>query len=227
MLVAVQPQLVKSYAKGDSKYTEMLFYNSSRFSFLALWIVVCPVFFCAEGILSIWLKETPQWTVVFLKYSLITSSIYILSKPIWSIIVAVGSLRKYILLSCGSSLMVFPLALLVLNMGFAPDGVYLCSLLITLFNLVIQLWVLHDYLSYSNKTYFVKVLYPLMKVCSLSLLIAFCIHSICGNSFWGTITSISIIIPISIFIIIFWGINNDERIFFKHKCLSILEHIKM
>lgn len=64
-LMSVQPQIVKSYAKGDIKRFFELIYNSGKFSFFFVYIIALPVALEAPYILLLWLKDVPQYTTLF------------------------------------------------------------------------------------------------------------------------------------------------------------------
>jgi O-antigen/teichoic acid export membrane protein len=61
---AVRPQLVKYYSSGNNDKMLELGYLSSRFSFLLLFALTVPIYCEAEGILSLWLKDVPDNTIL-------------------------------------------------------------------------------------------------------------------------------------------------------------------
>ena len=66
-MTAVNPQIVKNYAKGDMKRFFELVFESSRLSYFLLFIVSLPIILETDYILSIWLIEVPPYTTLFLK----------------------------------------------------------------------------------------------------------------------------------------------------------------
>ena len=52
---AFRPQIIKSYAENDIKYLYRLICRSSKFSFLLLFFVICPILFKTDFILNLWL----------------------------------------------------------------------------------------------------------------------------------------------------------------------------
>lgn len=55
--LSVRPQLMKSYAKGDLSYMNMLLFNSSRYSLFLLYVLAVPIIFCIDQILALWLRQ--------------------------------------------------------------------------------------------------------------------------------------------------------------------------
>lgn len=63
---AINPQIIKSYAKGKTDDMFKLIFASSKFSFLLLFAISLPVMIEAEILLNLWLKEVPKYTPLFL-----------------------------------------------------------------------------------------------------------------------------------------------------------------
>lgn len=177
-MISVQPQIVKSYANRDFAYLYRLFYHSSCYSYYLLLVFSIPVVIYCPEILSLWLKEVPEWTVVFIRLSLISALPSILKNPIWFIVIAVGKLKKFIIVSSLVQMAYFPLSYLLLTFGFSPFSVYMLSLIVAIVNLIAQLIVLKRYIDYSYREYYTKVIRPIL--CTtiftfiFSLLICYC-----------------------------------------------------
>ena len=77
--MALNPQITKTYAKGELGDMHSLMFRSARFSFFLLYFLSLPVLFETNFILTIWLKTVPENTVVFLRIMICTSLIYTLS----------------------------------------------------------------------------------------------------------------------------------------------------
>ena len=148
ILVAAQPQMVKSYASDDKIRLNRLFYKTSLFSFYALWILICPMIFYIEAILNIWLIEVPKWASAFTFWQLLASLVYVLTRPLWSIIIAVGKLQKYIVWDTITSLLSIPLAVLILTLNLNPENVYIASLLVQILNTLVLLWIVNSYIEF-------------------------------------------------------------------------------
>lgn len=66
-MISVQPQIVKSYAKNDvNRFFELIF-ESAKLSYYLLFLVSLPILLESDYILSIWLKEVPPLTTMFLR----------------------------------------------------------------------------------------------------------------------------------------------------------------
>lgn len=65
--VAVNPQIVKTYASGDVKSMYRIVFANIRISFLLNWLVVLPLLFVLDNIFELWLVDVPENAVLFTK----------------------------------------------------------------------------------------------------------------------------------------------------------------
>lgn len=64
-MVAVQPQIVKSYSQGNYSYMYKLVFMASRYSFYLLFLLSLPVLLQTQYLLQLWLKNVPDYSVLF------------------------------------------------------------------------------------------------------------------------------------------------------------------
>ena len=89
------PQITKTYAKGELSEMYRLMFRSSRFSFYLLFFLSLPVLFETNFILTVWLKNVPENSVVFLRIMICTSLIYSIANPLIIANQATGKVKKY------------------------------------------------------------------------------------------------------------------------------------
>ena len=80
-MMALNPQITKSYASGNYDYMISLVERGARFSFYILFLLTLPLLFEADFVLAVWLKNYPAHTANFVRLLLILS-IFPLRKPI-------------------------------------------------------------------------------------------------------------------------------------------------
>lgn len=64
-MMAMNPQITKSYAVGDLYRSKELVYAGCRFSFYLLAVISLPIMINITYILNLWLVEVPQYTDIF------------------------------------------------------------------------------------------------------------------------------------------------------------------
>ena len=72
---AINPQITKNYAEGNLEQMHSLMFRSARFSFLLLYFISLPVLLETKFLLTIWLKEVPENTIIFTQFILINQLI--------------------------------------------------------------------------------------------------------------------------------------------------------
>lgn len=156
-MTALNPQITKSYASGDHSYMLSLVERGSRFGFYIMLILSIPVLLEAPYILTLWLKQYPENTVIFVRFVLCYSLLEVLSSTLITMQVATGKIRNYQLAVGGLLLMNFPLSWLVLRLGAAPYAVYIVAIAIGIGCLLLRLWFLRSMVGLSMRGYLQRV----------------------------------------------------------------------
>lgn len=93
--MAVQPQIIKSYAAKRIDDSHSLVLQSSRLAFILMLALVTPIIFEADYILGLWLKSVPEYTVSFVRIILFFSLVESFSHPLIHLMLATGNIKKY------------------------------------------------------------------------------------------------------------------------------------
>lgn len=107
--MAMNPQIIKSYAAEEREAMYNLVFRGAKLSYLLLLTLSLPVFIEAPLILDIWLKEVPDFTIIFLRLVLITALLNSLSNPLITTMHASGKVRDYQIVVGLLSLLTLPL----------------------------------------------------------------------------------------------------------------------
>lgn len=143
---AFRPQIVKSYAEGNMEALHLLICRSSKFSFLLLFMVVCPVYFNIDYILQLWLgANVPQYTADFCRLILVYALIESLSAPLWMTVQATGKIKKYQL--CISSLISTNIVLSYLLLKYTSSSP----------EIVLYIKCFMGFIYLSTRVYFMKI----------------------------------------------------------------------
>lgn len=209
--MAAQPQMIKLYAQNDIELLNQLFFKTSKFTYFVLLILICPFLFCKDYILHIWLKEVPMWTSNFVCWQLISSLIYVLTKPVWSIIIAVGCLKRYVIWDTITSLMPFPVSWGLLMLDYSPVYVYASMTILQIVNTLVLVIVVHRYINFSISEYCKDVLAKLLWATLLSFLFVYCIQWIFTDSILSIITNYALSAILTMIIIYFTGLKVVEK----------------
>ena len=181
--MALNPQIVKTYAQGDLESMHTLMFRSSRFSFFLMYLLSLPVLLEAPLILQIWLKTVPDNTVIFLRLIICTTLIYTIINPILTANNATGKVRTYYIV-CGSMMIsILPISYIVLRLGCPAYSVFVVHFCIESLTQVARLIMVRDRLKLSIIAYIQKVYMPIMTVTIISTIIPFMVYNVMTDGF--------------------------------------------
>lgn len=139
---AMQPQITKSYAAGDYEHMWKLVFNGTRYSFFLLAVFMLPLCFNIDFILSLWLKEIPAYTNIFVILLLANVLAESYSTYLITVLLATGKIAFY-QASVGTILLLnVPLSYLVFQWGGPPVSFLVVSIVLTIMALIMRLWLL-------------------------------------------------------------------------------------
>ena len=209
---AVNPQITKSYAAGDMAYMHTLVCQSSKFSAYLFLLMAIPLSVETPQIFEIWLKNPPEYAVLFFRLSLLgTLMDSVLSNSLMTAIFATGDIKKYqvYVTICGG--MVFPLTWLAYLMGASPDSTYIIYFIIYCVVLYVRLHVIQQKVHLQIKEYARRVLVKFIPVAVLSYLVPISIAYLMPASFGRILITTIVSVLITCALIYSIGLTIGER----------------
>ncbi|MEG1575153.1 MAG: lipopolysaccharide biosynthesis protein, partial [Bacteroidales bacterium] len=176
---ALNPQIMKSYAKGNNAYMMTLIYRGSRLSVYLLLFLSLPVLMETKYILSLWLNMVPEYTVVFVRLILLYVICESISYTLVTAMLATGKIRNYQIVVGGFQLLNFPISYGLLYYKFPPESTLYIAIIIALFCLLARLYMLRPMIDISAYDFLHRVflnelmvgvmasVIPLIIVCSM------------------------------------------------------------
>lgn len=175
-MTALNPQITKSFAVGDSKYMFTLIFQGARLSFYMLLFLSLPVLMSTEYILSIWLKIVPDYTIIFVRLVLIFAMCESISNPLITAMLATGSIRNYQIVVGGMQMMNFPISYILLERGYAPEITLYVAIGISLCCLALRLFMLRSMIQLPVRSYMKNVFFNICAVTIFSVAIPYLTH---------------------------------------------------
>ena len=209
--VALNPQIVKTYAAGELDKSMELVYRGAKFSYYLMFLFSVPIIFMTPEILKLWLGHFPVQTIIFVRLTLIYGLVTVLSKTLTTEILATGVMRTNAFIIGGLRIMILPLSYLVLWMGYEAYMVYFVMVAIDSFSIFTRLYILKDITGVNMMGYIKTVLIPVLLVSVLSSVICYVIWKLMPptllyNTLF-TITSLVVCIMVTAYI----GLTMSER----------------
>lgn len=226
--MAINPQIVQSYAQERRENMYQYVFWGAKFSFFLLLILIVPILLETEFLLKIWLKQIPDYSVVFVRLILIQTLLWILHVPLHSAIHASGKMKRYQLITGTFSLLSIPFVYMILCLGETPPSVFLVYIGIYFIYIFILLLVLKDIMNFPVKSFISEVLLVVFVttfyVCFLILPVLY-VTKDCSlylrvllRELWGEMVCVAIISRI--------GMKREEREKVKEYIFNIFSNFK-
>ena len=210
--LSVRPQLVSSYAEGNTSRSINLMYSISKINFLILYLLALPICLEMDFVLHLWLgSNVPDYTIVFSRLILVISLIDVFNGPVTMIMYASGKIGFYNLITSFIGLLVLPASYFILKAGYPPYSVYFMSLFVSITVQVASVFVMKKTIKVSIYDYLHGVVFPSFLVLLCSLPIALVPFFVLQKSLIRVIV-VGIISIVAVgFIGYFIGLNRGER----------------
>lgn len=210
MLRALNPQIMKSEGANNRERMLRLSMMASKFGFFLLALFAIPIIFEMDAILSFWLKDVPDNTVIFCRLVLFASLTNQLTIGLQSAMQASGDIKLYQTVVGGVLLLNLPIAYLLLKYGSFPPYIVLVSfVIIELIACSLRLIFANKKLGLSIKEY-VKAVFGKELIPTLGIIIVNYILANIFNIYFIYTLILSFFIYL-VFIFLF-GLNENERL---------------
>lgn len=215
-LMALRPQMIKSYAEGSYLYLDKIFNLSNKVIYYALLIVSLPLFFEMNSVLFFWLNETDYQTVLFSRFILIYTLIMSLNNPISIIIQAIGRVKEYHVSVEIFTLLCVPVTYILFKHGFPAYSTYIVMIIAAVASHGIRLICLKKYYIYFKYSeYFKSFLFPALFITIFSSFLIFLLSRSSVNVFFRipAVFGLSLVSVVSLVLI--FGLSKTEKLDIK------------
>lgn len=215
--MAINPQIIKSFAANDIKYMHQLIYQGAKYSFFLLFAISLPILLETEIILKLWLKLVPQYTVVFVQLVIVNALIDSMSGVLMVAAQASGKIKLYQGVVGGLILSIVPISYFILTLGYPPEATLYVSITISIMALFTRLIVISPLVNLSIIAYIKNVILRVIPIVIISIIFPLIIKDLLAESFQRLIiVSFSSVLSVTLFIYSI-GLNRDEKNFMKRK----------
>lgn len=152
--VAVKPQIYKLYSKGELTELHNLVFRSTIMCFFLVSLLVFPVMSNTSFILHIWLKNIPDYCIVFTQLVLVNSLIDSTSGPTIAPALATGRIKKYELIVAFLIGLNLPVSYLLLKLGGEPELTVVVSIILSVITAFSRAFLLKNMIEMPVGKYF-------------------------------------------------------------------------
>lgn len=209
---AIRPQMVQSYAQGNTSRTITLMFCLSKIGICVLYLVAYPILLEINFVLNIWLKnDVPEHTSSFVVIVILISFLNNLNSAVSGVVHATGKMRNYQVIGSLITLSSLPVAYYALKIGGNPDSVFCISFLFTIFMQIASLFILRSLVHFSLRKYAKEVLLPFVIVVATSFVIPLIPYYLMQYGWWRFILVLCLSVATSSISLYFLGLNKKEK----------------
>lgn len=144
-LVALNPQVVKTYAAGEYDQMHSLIIRGCKIAFCLMTLFVIPLVLEAPTILQVWLGMVPDYAVIFIRIVLIISLVNSFSSLLATAKGATGDIKSYQITLTLIGALHIPLAWLAFELGGGPEySMYVYLAIVIALQIIRILFVCHS-----------------------------------------------------------------------------------
>ena len=155
---ALNPQITKSFASGDTRYCFHLVNKGAKFSYLVILALGLPLFFEAPALLKLWLGDVPENAILFSRLTLLGLAADMLGNSLAYLEMATGDIKRYYLIIGGVSMLAFILSWAAFATGAPAYAAYLIFAAVYSVMLALKLLILRSQVGFSVGAYAREVL---------------------------------------------------------------------
>lgn len=224
--IAVNPQIIKSYASNNFTYMHQLICYGAKYNFCLLFFLSFPVLLKTREILELWLGNVPDYTAIFVQLVIINILIDSISSPLITAAQATGKIKVYQTVVGGILLLNLPISYFLLKINLDPRSVLFAGIFVSVLALTARLKILQTLIGLPLNLYLSVVIMRGSAVATASAIIILCLNFMPGEVFSSN-TAVLITSPFCVlFCTVAFGLDKQERVFIAKKLKDLLSQLK-
>lgn len=206
---AAAPQITKLYAQDDKEAMHSLMTATAKLSFFIMLIPSIPLMLTMESILSLWLKDVPNYTADFCRMTLIINLIETIAYPFLVGASANEKIGRYFTVTSTIMICTVPIAYIVLKLGFPPISVYIVHIVLWVVLLAVRVKMGAHLVNYNLRHFIYGCLYPFGRVVLAIVMLCYAYIWLMPES--NAVIMIALSLLFTIASIVLFGLSAKER----------------
>lgn len=222
MTRAINPQIMKSEGGGDRQRMIRVCEIGAKYSSFLFAFIGIPIIIEASYLLTLWLKNVPEYAVLFCQLIMIQMLIEKFTFQITHAIRAVGNIRNFQVAESIACLVYLPIAYFLFKAGYDASYIYWLAIVNSLIVAAVRFYYGHNIAEIDVWSFCKNAILPIIIPVIIAFVIGVTIKEIMPESLLRLVI-LSLTSCLS-FTILFWivGLNKDER----NKWVGIIKKIK-
>lgn len=174
LVVAMRPQIVKRYARGEIESMLKLLDDVSKLAFLLISLLTIPLIVETDYVLSLWLGDVPKYASQICIYVLLFNVFANQSVILISVVHATGKIFRPSFINGTLYLLVIPVSYISFKFNGDYWTSFLFNVIAVFLGMLSNAWTIHLYIpSFSFKRFILKNLFPYIVIFIMVVFLCF------------------------------------------------------
>lgn len=222
-MTALNPQITKSYAAGETENFFKLICRGAKFSYFLMFCISLPLLFETEAVLRFWLGENyPEYAPVFFRLSIAATLVQMLGNTGVTACMATGNIKKYTIVISIVGLLVFPFTYIAFKLGLPAESAYIVFIIIYIILNHVRLIIMKGLIKFPVIRFYKDVILPVIMVSGAAVIIPFLLKTIQPESFFSSLLTMVSCVLLTIICAYLFGLTSAERNTIQMKVRTVL-----
>lgn len=208
---AINPQIIKNYANGETTQMHLLMFRSSKFSLFLLFLFALPIMLETERLLYLWLGQVQEESIKFIRIMFCVIALETMSNSIMTGITATGNIKRYQITVSTILLTIVPISYFVLKFGAPAESVFAVYLAIEVVAVAARLIIAQNMLKFGMGNFVRYVIFPSVPAIIIGTIPPLILHNTMPDNLIRFATVIICGAITSLAAIYLLGLNKSER----------------
>ncbi len=226
--MALRPPIIKAYAQNEWNSMHTLMIAHAKYSFYLVLLMIVPIIISTPYILKLWLENVPEYTIGFVRLTLIGTLYCTLNGHAILAVHASGNMKKFQITEGTLLLITLPMAYILLKyFHLSAYGVIIVYLIIEFLTQFVRVWISYPLVNLQVSKYFKDIICPVILV--LIPMVPYTLFSMdyfSAHSFGELVQSVFISVIVGICVIFFLGLSKKERSIIKSQTVKIFYKLR-
>ena len=215
LVMSIRPQIFKAYADANIPRYQVLINAGSKYTYSLLFLISSPLLICTPQVLSLWLVNPPEYTVVFVRFVLLVALIDSFSSSIITGIQATGAIKVYQIVVSFFVFISLPISYFLFSHGMPVYSVFIPLALFSLLNLNLRIYFLAKKSKFKASELYVKTIIPCIFASCISMLINILLKNLLQyDSIFKIMLCLLLHMSITFIVFVLITTSKNERCFF-------------
>lgn len=219
--MAVNPQIIKSFASKDIPAMMTLTMRSCKMSFYLLSLIAVPFFIRLPYVMNLWLVDVPDYSIIFLRLSIIMALINSMAGPVVVAMQATGNIKVFQIVIAIIMLLDIPISYMLLRLGLEPYSVMYVAIGTALVGLIARVLLLNANVSINRGLFFKAFLIQNPIAFLISFVPIFFISKTIPDNFVGLCALCCLSVLLTTIVFYFVSFDKSEKRFVLNKIRSL------